>query len=75
MKTFQIMIEMNNNAVIFDTAETTLKVDEIVDDFAENSKAKSIKVFRFNEECGSYRLVHQQVKEAPERRMVGFGRW
>jgi len=75
MKTFQIMIEMNNHAVIFDTAETTFKVDEIVDSFEADSKAKSIKVYRFNEECGSYGLVHQQTKEAPERRMIGFGRW
>lgn len=75
MKTFQIMIEMTNHAVIFDTAETTFKVDEIVDNFEADDTAKSIKVFRFNEECGNYGLVHQQVKEAPARRMVGFGRW
>ena len=75
MNTFQIIIEMNNHAVIFDTAETPFKVDEIVDSFEANDKAKSIKVFRFNEECGNYGLVHQQTKEVTERRMIGFGRW
>ena len=75
MITFQIMIEMNNSAVIFDTAETSLRVDEIMDDFFTNAKAKNIKVFRFNEECGNYGLVCQRTKETPERRLVGFGRW
>ena len=75
MKTFQSIIELNNHAVVFDTAETPFKVDEIVDSFEADDKAKSIKVFRFNEECGNYGLVHQQFKEAPMRRMVGFGRW
>lgn len=74
MKTFQIMIEMDNHAIIFDTAETSFRVDEIVDDFNNDNRAKSIKVFRLIEECGNYGLVHQQTKET-ERRLVGFGRW
>lgn len=75
MKTFQIIIELTNHAVIFDAAETPFKVDEIVDSFEADDKAKTIKIFRFNEECGNYGLVHQQTKEIPTRRMVGFGRW
>ena len=74
MKLFQIMIEMKNSMVFFENADTSDGVDKYVDEFDDNPKAKSIKVYRFNEETENYGLVHQRVKD-DERRLVGFGRW
>lgn len=74
MNKFQIMIETDTNAVIFNTAESPDEVDVFVDEFSRNKTFNSIKVFRFNDQCANYRLVHMESREC-SRRPVGFGRW
>lgn len=74
MKKFQIMTEMKNKAMLFDTADTDEQVDVFVDAFDDNKDLRSIKVYRFNEETKNYRMVYEDLR-SPESRMVGFGRW
>lgn len=74
MNRFQIMIETNNNAILFNTAEVSQEVDEFVDEFTNNKNFKSIKVYRFNEHCANYRLVHEQSR-ATNKHPIGFDRW
>ena len=74
MKKFQIMTEMKNKAMLFNTADTDEQVDVFVDAFDDNKDLRSIRVYRFNEETNNYRMVYENLR-SPECRMVGFGRW
>ncbi len=74
MKKFQIMTEMKNKAMLFNTADTNEQVDVFVDAFDDNKDLRSIRVYRFNEETNNYRMVYENSR-SPECRMVGFGRW
>lgn len=74
MKKFQIVTEMKNSALLFDTADTDEQVDVFVDKFDENGDLRSIKVYRFNTETENYRMVYENSR-ATESRIIGFGRW
>lgn len=74
MKKFQIVTEMKNRAMLFNTADTDEQVDVFVDAFDENKEMRSIKVYRFNAETENYRVVYEDSRST-ESRMIGFGRW
>lgn len=74
MKKFQIITEMKNRAMLFNTADTDEQVDVFVDAFDENKEMRSIKVYRFNAETENYRVVYEDSRST-ESRMIGFGRW
>lgn len=74
MKKFQIITEMKNKAMLFNTADTDEQVDVFVDAFDENKEMRSIKVYRFNAETENYRVVYEDSRST-ESRMIGFGRW
>lgn len=73
MSRFQVVMEMENG-MQFNVADTPEKVDEFVDEFGVNKDYKAVKVYRFNQECGTYRLVFERNRDS-EKRMIGFGRW
>ena len=65
MKTYQIIIELDNGIVM----DSTNKKDKV-----------DVGVYRLDESGMGYSLVHAKKIEgaptpAPERRLIGFGRW
>ena len=74
MKKFQIVTEMKNRAMLFNTAKSTDEVDVFVEAFCKNKDMKSIKVYRYNTETADYRVVFHDSREV-DSRMIGFGRW
>jgi len=74
MKKFQIVTEMKNRAMLFNTATCTEEVDAFVDEFGRNEDMKSIKVYRCNMKTADYRVVYEDSRET-DSRMIGFGRW
>ena len=74
MSKFQIVIEMQNGAILFNSAEMDGGVDVFVDEFATNKEMRSIKVFRIVEGAENYRQVYQESR-LPTSRPIGFGRW
>jgi hypothetical protein len=80
MKTYQIIIELDNG-IVMDSTNKKDKVDVAVETFNQMAVPNShLKVYRLDESGMGYSLVHAKKIEgaptpAPERRLIGFGRW
>jgi len=74
MKKFQIVTEMSNRGMMFNTASTSEEVDQFVDEFNNDTDLRSIKVYRYNLKTSCYQVVYED-SHSTDRRMIGFGRW
>ena len=78
MKTYQIIIELDNG-IVMDSTNKKDKVDVAVETFKQMAVPNShLKVYRLDESGMGYSLVHAKKIEgapAPAQRLIGFGRW
>ena len=78
MKTYQIIIELDNG-IVMDSTTKKDKVDVAVETFNQMAVPNShLKVYRLDESGMGYSLVHAKKIEgapAPAQRLIGFGRW
>ena len=76
MKNYKVVIEMNEETIIFETANKEAKINKIVKAYApENPKA--IKIYALDKESNQYFLTKNLIKrpEPKPMRPIGFGRW
>lgn len=76
MKNFRIVVEMNEEETIFETANSEKKIDKLVEFYAQD-KPQAIKIYSLDKETNQYTLTRNLTKRpAPqEKRLIGFGRW
>lgn len=80
MKTYQIIIELDDG-IVMDSTDKKDKVDVAVETFNQMAVPNShLKVYRLDNSGMAYSLVHAKKIEgepapAPEKRLIGFGRW
>jgi hypothetical protein len=80
MKTYQIIIELEDG-IVMDSTNKKDKVDVAVEAFNQIAVPNShLKVYRLDNSGTSYSLIHTKKIEdapapAPEKRLIGFGRW
>ena len=76
VKTFQIVIEVDNGMTIFDRTNSAKEIDEWVNAFTSNQSAKSITIYEHNKKVNAYEVTRKiNRKEEKSIRLVGFGRW
>lgn len=75
-KNFKVIIEINEDATIFDSTNSKKEVKEWIKAATESNKARSIKVYRLADN-GGYTLDKEIVRrdEPAVERAIGFGRW
>ena len=76
MKKFRVIGEVSEAEMLIEVGKTEAEVDEILDRFAER-EVPTVKVFKFDEETGSYQLtkMFKSRDSLPQKRLIGFGRW
>ena len=76
VKTFQIVIEVDNGMTIFDHTNSEKEIDEWVNAFTSNQSAKSITIYEHNKRVGAYEITRRiSRREENPIRLVGFERW
>ena len=79
MKTYQIIIELEDGTAVMDSTNKKDKVDMSVAAFNQMAVPNShLKVYQLDNSGLGYSLVHAKKIEgapAPEKRPIGFDRW
>ena len=76
VKNFQIVVEVVNGLTIFNSTNSKKEVQEWIDAYAEDDRAKSVTIYERNGKNGVYEMTHRIChKEENSTRLVGFGRW
>ena len=75
-KNFKVIIEISEDATIFDSTNSKKEVKEWIKAATESNTARSIKIYRLADN-GGYALDKEIVRrgEPAVERVIGFERW
>lgn len=75
MKNFKIVIELDAEQTVFETANNEKKIDKIIDEYLPQLP-QSVKVYKLDKNTNSYNLTFSKTKKSETNyRPIGFGRW
>ena len=76
MKNFKMLVELDEDTVVFETAKSKKEVDKLMAAYTSDRKARSVRVYERDRESGGYVLVNSiKRKDENNNRPIGFGRW